>query len=65
MNIPDNLDLFDMYDRDQAKKPNSVLECDWCGEPIFEGQDYLRIDRWDKCICVKCVDDIGVWEIAE
>lgn len=65
MNIPDNADLYDMYDREQAKGPNPVLECDLCGEPIFEGQGYLRIEQWDKCVCERCADDIGVWEVAD
>lgn len=65
MNIPDNADLYDMYDREQAKEPNPVHECDWCGEPIFEGQNYLLIEKWDKCVCEKCADEIGVWDIAE
>lgn len=65
MFIPDNLDLYDAYDREQAKGPNPVLECDWCGEPIFEGQNYLRIDKWDKCVCEKCAEEIGEWDIAE
>ena len=65
MNIPDNLSVYESIERDMMSRPNPVLECDWCGEPIFEGEDYLRIDKWDKCVCEKCADEIGVWEVAD
>lgn len=65
MNVPDNLDLFDMYEREQAHRPDPVMECDICGEPIFAGQNYLRIEQWDKCVCEQCADNLGVWDTAE
>lgn len=66
MGIPDNEDIRSMIERDMERRAkNPIFTCDICGEPIYEGDNYLAIDEWDRCVCESCVDDIGVWRIAE
>jgi hypothetical protein len=66
MFIPDNEDIRERIELDLSHlSKNPVLECDICRQPIYEGDDYLRIDEWDKCVCSQCADGIGVWDTAE
>ena len=58
MTIPDNADLYDMYDREQERLSRHdkevVTECDLCGKEILEDEDYMYIEPWDKCLCEDC-----------
>jgi formylmethanofuran dehydrogenase subunit E len=58
MTIPDNADLYDMYDREQERLSRHdkevVTECDLCGKEIYEDEDYMYIEPWDKCLCEDC-----------
>lgn len=58
MTIPDNADLYDMYDREQERLSRHdkevVTECDLCGKEIYEDEDYMYIEAWDKCLCEDC-----------
>lgn len=66
MYVPDNEDIREQMENDLYRtSKNPVMKCDLCGRDIFEGDDYLDIEEWDKCVCESCADDIGVWQIAE
>lgn len=56
MTIPDNADLYDQYDREQARlsrhDKEEITKCDLCGKTIYE--DYMYIEAWDKCLCEDC-----------
>lgn len=58
MYVPDNADLYDMYDREQESLSRHdkevVTECDLCGKEIYEDEDYMYIEPWDKCLCEDC-----------
>lgn len=58
MYVPDNADLYDMYDREQERLSRHdkevVTECDLCGKEIYEDEDYMYIEPWDKCLCEDC-----------
>ena len=52
--IPDNFDLYDMYEREQCREERKLPKCDLCGEPIYE--DYaFRISG--DLICERCIED--------
>lgn len=66
MGIPDNEDIRSMIERDlEQRAKNPVLTCDICGNDIYEGDTYLSVEEWDRCVCEYCADSIGVWRIAE
>lgn len=52
MRIPDNFDLFDKHDRQQAEAEKLLPVCDWCGEHIHDEMCY-RFD--DEIVCERCV----------
>ncbi len=58
MTIPDNADLYDQYDREQARLSRNdkeeITKCDLCGKTIYEDEDYMYIEAWDKCLCEDC-----------
>lgn len=53
----DNLDLFEMHEREMTKHATKLPTCDWCGETIWD-------DRCHKIggelVCKACIDDTEV-----
>lgn len=43
MNIPDNHDLWEAHDREQAKRLAELPVCEICGEPI-QDEDLFDLD---------------------
>ena len=52
MYIPDNLDLFDRYDRKLQQELKQLPVCDHCGEPIC-GDFFFEIEG--EIICPICM----------
>lgn len=50
--IPDYNDLFDAYDRKQAREEARLPHCDCCGEPIWE--KYYEING--EIYCEECLE---------
>ena len=53
MNIPDNYDLWEAHDRQQAKQLEELPVCEICGEPIQDDHLYLINDEF---VCPDCLD---------
>lgn len=53
MSIPDNLDLFDRYDREQARQLDRLPKCCQCGQPI---QQEMAVRIGGKWYCDSCLD---------
>ena len=63
MNIPDNLDMFDRYDREQARMLERLPKCCQCGQPIQQEMAVRISGKWycDSCLDVyfrEVVDDL-------
>lgn len=43
------------YDRQEPPEPDPILHCGKCGNGIYEGEFYFRIDGDD--ICETCLND--------
>lgn len=58
MNIPDNLEIYEAGMREEERRHKHdkevVTECDLCGKEIYEDEDYMYIEAWDKCLCEDC-----------
>lgn len=57
MRIPDNFDLYDAYEREQARQEKHQPKCDWCGEAMWEFYYKIGDDR----VCDRCIDDCKCW----
>ena len=53
MNVPDNLDAFDHYDREQERQLDRLPKCADCGETVQSEHFYLIND---EVICPDCLD---------
>lgn len=53
MNEVDNIMTYDAYWGDIEKNAKPVLSCDECGEDIYPGEIYYKIDG--DCICEECI----------
>lgn len=51
--IPDNLDMFNLWDFKQNKRLSELPKCDYCDEPIQHDHYYLINDEF---ICPDCLD---------
>ena len=54
----DNFDLYDAYEREQARQAKHRPKCECCGEPIWEDHAYRIVDM---LICEECVSDRKVY----
>ena len=54
MNVPDNYDLWDAHDREQAKWLDSLPKCSICGEPIQQESAFEKNGFW---ICDECIEN--------
>ena len=55
MRIPDNTDLFEIYDRDREHRAAKLPKCERCGEPIYQYKA-VRIGRcW---YCDGCMEEM-------
>jgi hypothetical protein len=71
MNIPDNLDIYEEHEREEERRHKHdkevVAVCDLCDADIYEGEEYVYIEPWDRCICENCMisklDDM--WRTGE
>lgn len=52
MILPDYNDLYDEYDRRQARELEKLPKCEYCGEPI---QDDYCYDIQEGVICEDCL----------
>lgn len=46
-----------------APEPTPVYECEWCKEPILDGEEYL--DTPDGPVCKECIEGMIVTEYME
>lgn len=53
MNIPDAYDLWEAYDREQAKRLAKLPVCGYCDQPI---QDDFYYEIEGEIICETCLD---------
>lgn len=53
MNIPDNLDLFEQHDREQARRLSELPKCSQCEQPI---QQKMAVRISGKWYCDSCLD---------
>lgn len=53
MNIPDNYDLWEAHDREQAKQLERLPVCEICGKPIQDEHLYLINDEF---VCPECLE---------
>ncbi|MBO5319491.1 MAG: hypothetical protein J6B01_06775 [Ruminococcus sp.] len=53
MNIPDNLDMFDRYDNEQARMLERLPKCCNCGQAI---QQEMAVRIGGKWYCDSCLD---------
>lgn len=53
MNIPDNYDLWEDHEREQAKQLEKLPVCEVCGEPIQDDHLYLINDEF---VCSDCLE---------
>ena len=53
MSIPDNLDMFDRYDNEQARMLERLPKCDQCEQPI---QQEMAVRISGKWYCDSCLD---------
>lgn len=53
MVIPDNYDLWEAHDREQARWLDSLPKCDYCNDPI-QDDFYYEINGENICEC--CLD---------
>lgn len=52
MNVPDNYDLWEAHDREQAKQLAELPVCEVCGKPIQDEHLYLINDEF---VCEECL----------
>ena len=62
MMIPDNLDLYERHEREQAKKLNELPVCSNCGEPIQDETAYYINGEW---ICNDCMENCFAVRVEE
>ena len=53
MNIPDNYDLWEAHDREQAQALERLPYCEICGKPIQDDHLYLINDEF---VCPACLE---------
>lgn len=53
MSIPDNYDLWKLYDAEQCKLSDPLPVCDFCNNEI---QDDHYYDICDEIVCEECLD---------
>lgn len=46
---------------EEEKEP--VIQCDYCGAELFEGDEYL--DAENAMVCKECVEEMSVSELLE
>lgn len=61
MNIPDNADLFDRYDREQERRAAELPICADCGCTVYD--HYYLIN--DEVICPECMESNYRKEVDE
>lgn len=52
MNIPDNYDLWESHEREQAKRLQKLPVCEVCGNPIQDEHLFLINDEF---VCTECL----------
>lgn len=55
MNVPDNLDAYNAYEREQARAEACASKCAICGEPLWE--DYAYDLGFSTLVCENCAED--------
>lgn len=53
MNVPDNLDAFNQYDREQERQLDRLPKCSDCGQAVQSEHFYLIND---EVICPDCLN---------
>lgn len=46
-----------------AEEPRSIYTCEWCKEPIYEGDKYM--DTPEGPVCKDCIEGMSVTEFCE
>ena len=54
MNVPDNYDLWESHDREQAKRLAQLPTCDRCGHPI---QQERVVQIFSFTFCDECIEE--------
>ena len=58
MRVPDNLDAYNAYEREQARAEACASKCAICGEPIWEDAAYDLSDfGFRTLVCENCAED--------
>ena len=52
MNIPDNYDMWEAHDREQAVELEKLPVCEICGKPV---QDDCLYMLYDQSVCESCL----------
>ena len=51
----DNFDLYDAYEKEQARREKDLPVCDGCGQPMFEWYEVsYQLQTWR--FCPDCVE---------
>lgn len=61
MNVPDNYDLWEAHDRNQAERLKKLPTCDRCGDAIQQEMAVRIYGNWfcDECI-KECREEVDV-----
>ena len=46
-----------------AEEPKSIYTCEWCEEPIYEGDKYM--DTPEGPVCKDCIEGMSATEFCE
>lgn len=46
-----------------AEEPKSICTCEWCKEPIYEGDKYM--DTPEGPVCKDCIEGMSATEFCE
>ena len=46
-----------------AEEPRSIYTCEWCKEPIYEGDKYM--DTPEGPVCKDCIEGMSATEFCE
>jgi hypothetical protein len=49
---------------DQSEDRSIVRQCDYCGEPIYEGEEFWEIDQ-ELAVHFDCVDSMSIRDMVD
>ena len=56
--VPDNLDIWSAYDREQCQAAERLSRCSECDEPITTEMAYYINGEW---ICEECMEQYHIY----